>query len=157
MHSKSRQFHPKRSSGNESFDGGLLSDHEVYKKLYEIIDGEGTDDLSQDVDMDRLKVVVYNLLKIRIANEKGFDILCLKIVAPEMTHEDIARVMTAMGRARWNHRARSHERVKKLLAQYPQLQGVMSWDTRGAAPSPLEGTARQIEGRNCPPGSDVSQ
>ena len=71
------------------------------------------------------------LLELRIADPKGFDVVVLKTLCPDMTHDDLAQAMTAMDHAGWSHRARSREAVKRLVERFPQLEALLVFDKRG--------------------------
>ena len=71
------------------------------------------------------------LLELRVADPKGFDFTVLKTLCPDMTHDDLAQAMTAMGNAAWSNRARSREAVKRLVERFPALEALLTFDRRG--------------------------
>lgn len=106
---------------------GFLDGHTPYHAAIEVMDGiEGGEKFGP-----LLLQAMRKLLELRVADPKGFDVVVLKTLAPDMTHDDLAQAMTVLGNAGWSHRARSREAVKRLVERFPQLDCLLTFDKRG--------------------------
>jgi hypothetical protein len=82
----------------------------------------------------RIVAMVRYLLELRVRDESAFDLLCLKILNPDLTHAQLAEIMREGERVQWaegSGRVRSYERFKRLAERFPELADVVSFDRRG--------------------------
>lgn len=74
---------------------------------------------------------LQRIFELRVADQQGFDLTCVKMLCPEMTHDDLAQAMTLMGYTGYSHRARSSERLKRFSERFPMFQSLLNFDARG--------------------------
>lgn len=103
-----------------------IGESPVYEAVAEKLDGPTGDQFRP-----LLLRAVQRILELRISDPQGFDLTCIKLLCPDMTHDDLAEAMTAMGHAGLGHRARSYERLKIFVARFPMFQALLNFDARG--------------------------
>ena len=111
---------------NMALEAGMIEENPVFEEVCEHLDGPAA-------GRDRMRDILRSLIRIRIADPKGFDVLCLKALHPDLTHAQITEIMTAAERAQWGGRQRCVERVARLLDRFPFLAAVLRFDRRGGA------------------------
>jgi len=109
---------------------GIFVD-DVYETLFGQVDIESVEAAAKAVSRDRLVALVRKLFRLRLANERGFDAFALKVLFPDLTHAEIARLMAWTGRAKWSSRRRSQEALRDLMEKHPEIEAVVAFDTRG--------------------------
>jgi hypothetical protein len=83
---------------------------------------------------ERLAVAVRYLLELRFDDPQAFDVACLKLLDPGLTHDEVAEIMTTLGRANWRSMTRRRNaqcRLRDLERRHPALAGVLIVDRRG--------------------------
>ncbi|MFA5634554.1 MAG: hypothetical protein WC977_01485 [Anaerovoracaceae bacterium] len=110
-----------------------LSTDDAYEVLFAALDEAEVSAAAEDVQRVRLSKLLRELLRLRLANPRGFDAFALKVLFPRLTHAEVARIISMIGHALWSNRARSCEVLRAMLEAFPELRTVLSWDTRGAA------------------------
>lgn len=110
-----------------ALDKGIIQENEVFDSVCLELDGP-EDDLG-----DKLRTAVRSLMQMRVADGKGFDLLCLKTLFPRMTHAEMTELMNALDKTAWSHRARACERLQGLVEKFPELENVLIFDQRGGA------------------------
>jgi len=81
-----------------------------------------------------LAEVVRYLFEARMTDEVGFDLLCLKVLHPEMTYQALAEVMVAAKRVNWAKklgRVKAYKRLRRFLGMFPEMADVFSFSNRG--------------------------
>ena len=78
--------------------------------------------------------MVRYLFELRIHDPAAFDLLGLKILHPDATHNRLATIMRETTRSDWSEgsgRVRSYERLQRLVSEFPELADVVTFDRRG--------------------------
>jgi hypothetical protein len=97
-----------------------------------------------------ISMIIKEFLRMRIRLPEEFDILCFKIVFPEMNYDDIVAAMKhfivdgkeTSARMLGNNRSRVCEKIKRLVDRYPQFATVFG--IKNGAMVPMDELSKKI-------------
>lgn len=80
---------------------------------------------------EALELFMRRMFELRVQDPEALDVLTVKMVNPQATHETIRQTLADLGWRDYGHRARVCEVAKRLVRRCPEFEGVMVFDSRG--------------------------